>query len=148
MLRGRGGDFESSDPSQGALASFSIHALSLPESTATAPLVYDLLEGDPEAQQNVKEPQRLLRHTSDVEAMVKEQGDIKPYVDPVLKASRRHYIAFCRRMHSAGLCCPTTTCKEVVGIFFVWKRIVSRCASSWMLDERIGSSARVLPSRW
>ena len=52
MLRGRGGDYEASDPSQGALASFSIHALSLPETTASAPLVYDLLAGDPEAQQN------------------------------------------------------------------------------------------------
>ena len=37
VLRGRGGDYENSDPTQGALASFSLHALALPESTATAP---------------------------------------------------------------------------------------------------------------
>ena len=51
-----------------------------------------LLEGDREAQRNVKEPQRLLRDTGDVDAMIKEQGDIKPYVDPVLSSSRRHHI--------------------------------------------------------
>ena len=61
MLRGRGGEYENSDLAQRSLASFNIHALALPESTATAPLVYDLLEGDLEAQQSVKEPERLLR---------------------------------------------------------------------------------------
>ena len=55
-------------------------------------------------------------------ALVKEQGDIKPYVDPVLRSSRRRYIAFCRRMFSAGLCRATNRCKETVGIFFVGRK--------------------------
>ena len=52
-------------------------------------------------------------------ALVKEQGDIKPYVDLVLRSLRHHYIAFCRRVFSAGLCQSKNRCQETVGIFFV-----------------------------
>ena len=112
LLRGRGGDYESSDPTQGSLASFSLHALSLPETTASAPLVRDLRTGDATAQQQVEEPQRLLRDIDEYELMVKENGGIKPYVDPILQSSCSHYISFCRRMYSAGLCRPILTAKR------------------------------------
>ena len=122
LLRGRGGDYQCSDPTQGSLASFNIHALSLPETTAGAPLVHDLLEGDPTAQQQLNEPQRLLRDIGDEQRLIDEHGDIHPYVDPVLKSSRRHYVAFCRKMLSAELCRPSFSMKETVGVFFVWKK--------------------------
>ena len=114
VLRGQGGDYASDDLTQCALTSFSIHSLSVPSSTVSAPLVYDLPVGDPEAQQTVKEPQRLLRSEEEVIAMVAELGDITPYVDPILLSSRRRYMSFCRRMFKAGLCRPTRCYKDYV----------------------------------
>ena len=67
-------------------------------------MVHDLLMGDSTAQQQVKEPQRLMRDPGDVEQLVREHGEITPYIDPVLSSSRRHYVAFCRRMLKIGLC--------------------------------------------
>ena len=122
LLRGRGGDYECSDPSQGSLASFNIHALSLPTTTSGAPMVRDLLMGDAESQQSVDEPQRLLRDTGDFERLSREHGEIRSYVDPVLSNSRRHYLAFVRRMLEIGLCRPCFHMQETVGIFFVWKK--------------------------
>ena len=145
VLRGRGGDYESSDSTQGALASFSVHALALPESTAQAPLVYDLLEGDEQAQQNVKEPERLLRNADEVAALIKEHGDIQTYVDPVLRSSRRHYVSFCRKMFRAGLCRPTFVCKETVGIFSCGRREGHRCASYLTRGGATAASGRHHP---
>ena len=52
-------------------------------------MVHDLLVGDAGAQQQAKEPQRLLRDPAEVEQMVMEHGDIGPYVDPVLSSSHQ-----------------------------------------------------------
>ena len=135
LLRGRGGDYEGgADPSQGSLASFYIHGLSVPDTTAGAPMARDLLHGDPTNQQFLDEPQRLMRDEGDVEQMIRDFGDITPYVDPILKSSRRHYLAFCKRMLKAGLCRPSFKMREIVGIFFVWKK--GRLKMRVILDAR------------
>ena len=105
--------------------------------------MHDLLKGDPTAQQQVNEPQRLLRDISDVQRLIDEHGDIRPYVDPLLSSSRRHYVAFCRRMMKAGLCRPSFNMEETVGIFFVWKK--GRQKMRVILDAR-RTNRRFLPS--
>jgi hypothetical protein len=125
LLRGRGGDYESSDPAQGSLASFSLHALSLPETTASAPLVRDLLTGDATAQQQVEEPQRLLRDIDEYELMVKENGDIKPYVDSILQSSSRHY------NFSADECTP---------LVFAGRVLIAKRLLAFSLSGRRGGS--------
>ena len=105
--------------------------------------MHDLLKGDPTAQQQVNEPQRLLRDTGDVQRLIEEHGDIRPYVHPLLSSSRRHYVAFCRRMFGAGLCRPSLNMEETVGIFFVWKK--GRQKMRVILDAR-RTNRRFLPS--
>ena len=104
-------------------------------------MAYDLLTGDSTAQQQVKEPQRLMRDAGDVEQLVREHGDIKPYIDPVLSSSRRHYVAFCRRMLKIGFC---RRMEEVVGMFFVWEK-KGRLKMRVILDAR-RTNRRFLPS--
>ena len=95
-----------------------------PRDDRWGPKVHDLLMGDSTAQQQVEEPQRLRRDPGDVEQLVREHGDIKPYIDPVLSSSRRHYVAFCRRMLKVGLCRPSFRMEEVVGVFFLRKKVM------------------------
>ena len=78
--------------------------------------------GDSAAQQQVEEPQRLMRDPGDVEQLVREHGEIKPYIDPALSSSRHHCVVFCRRMTKVGLCRPIFRMDEVVGVFSFGKR--------------------------
>ena len=56
--------------------------------------------------------------------MLKEDAPIEsftPYWDPCLLHSKRHYIAFIRKLMSIDFLLFTTTPKEHIGVFFVHK---------------------------
>ena len=54
--------------------------------------------------------------------IIEEQGEICPYMDPVLKRNYRSYLSFLRNLRSRGLLRFTRHPEEMVAVFFVAKK--------------------------
>ena len=110
LLRGRS-DYQQPDVPV-ALAPYKLERVSLPSS----------LHGLPQAEELL--PESTRRYLQGEEPMLRD-GDIedapRPYWDPVLARSQKHYKAFIRKLHSIGMLQYTTTPKNEVGVFFVHK---------------------------
>ena len=110
LLKGRGECQAPAEPV--TLAPFCLERVSLPES----------LSGVPPAGANL--PEHARRFLDRPELMLKEDPPIEsftPYWDPCLLHSKRHYIAFIRKLMSIDFLLFTTTPKEHIGVFFVHK---------------------------
>lgn len=60
---------------------------------------------------------RLLRPLDEVKGIIEEQGEICPYMDPVLKRNYRSYLSFLRNLRSRGLLRFTRHPEEMVAVF-------------------------------
>lgn len=109
-LQGRG-DYMSSSPA--SLAPFELERVSVPETLHGSPYAMDLLDAD------------SRRHFEGEEHMLREdlvgEDDFKPYWDPRLVNSKRHYKSLIRMLHDLGYLRYTLKPKAHTGCFFVWK---------------------------
>jgi len=114
LLRGRAGY---SDPTTcNSLAPYREGAVSLPESTTDSPCIADV--GGPGSQFFLtEEGERMVLPDCDV-------PDTLPivYSDPALVKHRQKYARFVKDLDGRGMLDFTVQPKEMVGVFFVWKK--------------------------
>lgn len=102
------------------LASVDVAKVSLPPAGSSAASLEKILGGKAE-----KFSRRLLSKVSAKGEILRrkdECGLSAPYVDPVLKASKRKYAELCRRMEECGIIEYKEEIEENVGIFVVHKK--------------------------
>lgn len=124
LLKGRSEYHQPENPT--ALAPYKLERISLPESLHGLPLAEELLPDN--ARRYLQGPKLMLKETVDAESR-------RPYWDPVLANSRKHYREFIQRLDSIGLLQYTQTPKNHVGVFFVFKSDGKKIDSLLMLDR-------------
>ena len=117
-LRGRAG--YPADTAQGALAPYQPTLLSVPSDTSAAPYARAIVSS--EARSYLDEIERMMRPVEQTDILDSLHGPIVPYVDPVLKRSRKHYVGFMQRLHKIGLAILCLDPAEFVGVFVVYKK--------------------------
>ena len=117
-LRGRAG--YATDTAQGALAPYQPTLLSVPTDTSAAPYARAIVSS--EARSYLDGIERMMRPVEQTDILDSLHGPIVPYVDPVLKRSRKHYVGFIKRLHRIGLAVVCLDRAEFVGVFVVYKK--------------------------
>ena len=92
-----------------ALAPYNLERVSLPESLHDLPEACDLLPDD--ARRYLLGEELMIREGTPVESP-------RPYWDPVLASSKKHYRLFIQRLNDIGLLQFTQHPKNEVGVFF------------------------------
>ena len=108
----------------GTIAPFGSGRVSLPEVAVDAPQVTSLLRGyDADYFERFRD--RMLRSDVEYAAHVKDCGEAKRYVDPLLASCRGKYRDFIGDLDRRGLICWRRRVAEHVGLFFVRKKDAS-----------------------
>ena len=103
----------------GNLATYKSDRVSLPSFTTDAVELARLLGHSDRL--ILEDKQRMLRDPVEV-AEMKKSNPVIPYVDPVLRRSKRQYERFVRRLYGVGIVDFTLTAESHVGLFFVHKK--------------------------
>ena len=103
-----------------AVASYRLSELSLPGCVRDAPLLRDLCSD--RAKASVDDyTSSMLRPQDEYEAL-DEKLFVEPYMDPVLRQSRRKYKELLAELDRRGLIYWSATCRERCAVFFVRKK--------------------------
>ena len=114
------------------LAPYRVGRPSLPEGSADAPFMMDHLS--PQGLHYAEGQGRRMRRDEEEARKSLEDSPITPYGDPALMRSRKTYRDFVLDLRRRGLVDYGLTCKEMVSVFFVWKKGKER--SRMILDCR------------
>ena len=124
LLKGRSEYHQPENPT--ALAPYKLERISLPESLHGLPLAEELLPDN--ARRYLQGPKLMLKETVDAESR-------RPYWDPVLANSRKHYREFIQRLDSIGLLQYTQTPRIMLESFSFLKVMAKRLDSLLMLGR-------------
>jgi len=119
LLRGKA--LYGTDLADTNLAPYQFEIMSLPDDVNSSPDLVDLLP--PDARRYLERMNQLMmRDEADLRRLEETGPETIPYTDKLLKSHPKKYRKFVVSLNSRGLLRFTLTPKQMVGIFFVWKK--------------------------
>ena len=146
LLHGRlGYEREATNPH---LATFRRGKVSLPADASDSPYLTGIVT--PFVREHLDDlSQRMLRTPADYERILDGRPLVVPYMDPVLKNSKKHYVHFVKQLKKIGLVRFLRHRRDEVIVFFVKKRTTKPLANFvWWWTRAAPTSALVTHRGW